>query len=77
MSDGAGGFAAIAGTALFGLAVLAATVAGFVILFRLKLPPTDRIVRLTRLVLVAAGVLGGIGLAVFAWAVMAAMGTSP
>ncbi|MGB8933393.1 MAG: hypothetical protein WCC48_19275, partial [Anaeromyxobacteraceae bacterium] len=61
--------AAILGTALFGVAVLVATFAGFVILLRLRRPPTDRTMRVARRVLVAAGVLGGTGLAVFAWAV--------
>jgi energy-converting hydrogenase Eha subunit H len=69
MSDGAGGLAAILGTALFGIAVLVATVAGFVILFRLRRPVTDPVVRAARRVLVGAGVTGAIGLAVFAWAV--------
>lgn len=67
--DDAGGLAAVVGTALFGGAVLVATVAGFVILFRLKRPVTDPTVRAARLVLAGAGVLGGIGLAIFAWAV--------
>jgi energy-converting hydrogenase Eha subunit H len=70
-NDDAGGFAAMVGTALFGGAVLVATVAGFVILFKLKRPVTDPTVRVARLVLVGAGVLGAMGLAVFAWAVMA------
>jgi hypothetical protein len=67
MSDGAGGAVALVGTALFGLGVLVATVAGFVILFRLKRPGTDAV---ARKVLVAGGVLGAVGLALFAWAVM-------
>lgn len=65
MSDGAGGSAALVGTALFGAAVLVATVAAFVVLLRLKRPGTDAV---ARKVLVAAGVLGAIGLALFAWA---------
>jgi EamA domain-containing membrane protein RarD len=65
MSDGAGGTAALVGTALFGVGVLVATVAAFVILFRLKRPGTDVV---ARKVLVAAGVLGAVGLALFAWA---------
>jgi energy-converting hydrogenase Eha subunit H len=69
MSDGAGGLAAILGTALFGLAVLVATVAGFVILFRLRRPVTDPVVRRARGILLGAGVMGAIGLALFAWAV--------
>jgi EamA domain-containing membrane protein RarD len=65
MSDGAGGTAALVGTALFGVGVLVATAAAFVILFRLKRPGTDAV---ARRVLVAAGVLGAVGLALFAWA---------
>ena len=57
--------AALAGTALFGLGVLVATVAGFVILLRLKRPGTDAV---PRKVLVAGGILGAAGLALFAWA---------
>jgi hypothetical protein len=65
MNDGAGGTAALIGTALFGIGVLIATGAGFVILFRLKKPGTDAV---ARRVLVAGGVIGAVGLALFAWA---------
>ncbi len=57
--------AALVGTALFGIGVLVATVAGFVILFRLKKPGGDAV---ARRILVAGGVLGAAGLALFAWA---------
>lgn len=66
MNDATGGTAALVGTALFGLGVLVATIAGFVILFRLKKPGTDAAARKA---LVAGGVLGAAGLALFAWAV--------
>ena len=65
MNDRAGGALALLGTALFGVGVLVATVAGFVILFRLKRPGTDAV---ARKVLIAGGVLGAAGLALFAWA---------
>lgn len=65
MSTASGGSAALVGTALFGAGVLVATVAAFVILFRLKKPGTDAV---ARKVLVAGGVLGALGLAIFAWA---------
>lgn len=65
MSDRAGGALALVGTALFGIGVLVATVAGFVILFRLERPGTDAV---ARRVLIAGGALGAIGLALFAWA---------
>ncbi len=65
MSDGAGSFAALLGTGLFGAGVLVATGAGFVILFRLRRPGTDT---RARRVLVAAGAVGAAGLALFAWA---------
>jgi len=57
-------FVALFGTGLFGVGVLVATIAAFVILFRLKRPGTDRV---ARRVLVGAGVVGAIGLAIFAW----------
>ncbi len=63
--NGPGGSAALLGTALFGVGVLVATGAGFVILFRLKRPGTDSV---ARRVLAAGGVVGAIGLALFAWA---------
>lgn len=66
MNDGPGGSLALVGTALFGLGVLVATIAGFVILIRLKKPGTDGAARKA---LVAGGVLGAVGLALFAWAV--------
>ncbi len=60
-----GGSAALVGTALFGAGVLVATAAAFVILFRLKRPGTDAV---ARKVLVVGGVIGAVGLALFAWA---------
>ena len=66
MTGPAGGTPAILGTAVFGAGVLVATAAGFVILFRLKRPGTDAV---ARKVLVAGGVIGALGLALFAWAV--------
>jgi uncharacterized membrane protein len=66
MNDVPGRSLALVGTALFGVGVLVATVAGFVILFRLKRPGTDAA---ARHVLVAGGVVGALGLALFAWAV--------
>jgi hypothetical protein len=62
-------FVALFGTGLFGVGVLVATVAAFVILFRLKRPGTDRA---ARRVLVGAGAAGAVGLAVFAWATVGA-----
>ena len=56
---------ALAGTALFGLGILLSTVAGFVILFRLKKPGTDAAARKA---LIAGGAIGAFGLALFAWA---------
>jgi uncharacterized membrane protein len=69
MSGSAGDGVALAGIALFGAGVLVATVAGFVILFRLKRPGTDRAARAAA---VAGGVLGAVGLALFAWAALSA-----
>jgi hypothetical protein len=40
-----------------------------VILFRLRRPVTDPVVRMARRILLGAGVAGAIGLALFAWAV--------
>lgn len=65
MNDRAGGTVALLGTALFGVGVLVATIAGFVILFRLKRPGTDAA---ARRVLIAGGAIGAFGLALFAWA---------
>jgi energy-converting hydrogenase Eha subunit H len=67
MTESTGSIAALVGTALFGAGVLVATGAGFVILFRLKKPGTDA---MARKVLVWAGVVGALGLALFAWAAM-------
>lgn len=67
MNGPQGAVSALVGTALFGLGVLVATTAAFVILFRLKRPGTDRGVRVARGVLVGAGVVGAIGLGIFAW----------
>jgi hypothetical protein len=67
MTGSSGSFAALLGTALFGVAVLVATGAAFVILFRLKRPGADRA---ARRVLVGAGLVGAIGLAIFAWAAL-------
>jgi hypothetical protein len=58
---------ALAGTALFGLGILVATAAAFVILFRLKQPGTDAAARKAA---IAGGVVGAIGLALFAWGAM-------
>jgi EamA domain-containing membrane protein RarD len=58
---------ALVGTALFGVGILVATVAAFVILFRLKKPGTDGT---ARKVAIAAGIVGAIGLALFAWGAM-------
>jgi len=60
-----GGSLALLGTALFGVGILVATAAAFVILFRLKRPGTDATAR--RLLLLG-GALGAAGLALFAWA---------
>jgi hypothetical protein len=68
MNDRAGGTLALLGTALFGAGVLVATVASFVILFRLRRPGTDA---LARRVVVAGGVIGAVGLALFAWGSLA------
>jgi hypothetical protein len=68
MSGPLGSVAALVGTALFGLGVIVATVAAFVILLRLKRPGTDRV---ARAVAVGGGVLGALGLAIFAWAATA------
>lgn len=62
--SGPGATLALVGIALFGLGALVATGAGFVILFRLQRPGTDAA---ARQVLVAAGALGALGLALFAW----------
>jgi energy-converting hydrogenase Eha subunit H len=67
MTESTGSFAALVGIALFGVGVLVATGAGFVILFRLKKPGTDGV---ARKVLLGAGVVGALGLALFAWAAM-------
>lgn len=63
--SGTGGTLALVGIALFGLGTLVASAAGFVILFRLRRPGTDAT---ARKVLIAAGALGALGLALFAWA---------
>ena len=65
MNDAPGRTLALAGIALFGAGILVSTVAGFVILFRLKRPSTDAIARRVAL---AGGLLGALGLALFAWA---------
>ncbi|HSM92779.1 MAG TPA: hypothetical protein VLT47_07790 [Anaeromyxobacteraceae bacterium] len=59
---------ALLGIALFGLGVVVATGAGFVVFFRLRRPANDPVARTARRVLVGAGVMGAVGLAVFAWA---------
>jgi hypothetical protein len=68
VTDAPAPLAALVGTALFGLSVLVATGAGFVILVRLKRPGTDRT---ARAVLVGAGVAGAAGIALFAWSALA------
>jgi energy-converting hydrogenase Eha subunit H len=65
MNEGPGRTLALLGTALFGVGILLATVAGFVVLFRLKRPGTDAV---PRKVLLAGGIIGAAGLALFAWA---------
>lgn len=64
MNDGPGRTLALVGTALFGAGILIATLAAFVVLFRLKRPGTDAV---ARRVLLAGGAIGAIGLALFAW----------
>jgi hypothetical protein len=56
---------AFAGIALFGAGILVSTVAGFVILLRLKRPGTDAAARRA---VAAGGGIGAVGLALFAWA---------
>jgi hypothetical protein len=65
MNDAPGRTLALLGTILFGSGILVSTIAGFVILFRLKRPGTDAVARRVAL---AGGLLGALGLALFAWA---------
>jgi hypothetical protein len=65
VSPGPDSTLALVGIALFGLSVVVATGAGFVIFFRLRRPGSDTA---ARRVLVAAGVAGLAGLVLFAWA---------
>lgn len=75
MNDAPGRTLALAGIALFGAGILVSTIAGFVVLFGLrgregissrplKRPGTDAVARRVAL---AGGLVGAVGLALFAW----------
>ena len=75
MNDAPGRTLALAGIALFGAGILLSTVAGFVVLFGLRgregissrPPGRPGVDAVARKVALAGGLLGALGLALFAW----------